>query len=84
MKAICINCRYAGAITSKEGLVCSQTKNFKSVKTNDTCDNYIQGACENCGSDDIGLYKSNPDYKPHIIRIEYSCNSCKNFWYQDI
>lgn len=82
MKSICINCRYVGSIISKEGLVCGR-KNFKSVNSDDTCDEYIQGICERCGDDDIDFYKNSPKDKPYIVRIEYTCKSCGHFWYED-
>lgn len=84
MKAICGNCKYLGAVIGRDDLVCSQTKHFESKNLNDTCDSYTQGVCESCGSDDIDFYRFSPDDKPYVIRTEYSCNSCKNFWYEDI
>ena len=36
------------------------------------------------GSDYIDVYRFSPDDKPYIIRTEYSCKVCKNFWYIDI
>ena len=84
MKAICGNCKYLGAIIGREDLVCSQTKGFESRELNDTCDNYVQDICESCGSDDIGFHRFSPDNMPYITRTEYSCYSCKSFWYEDI
>lgn len=83
MKAICVNCRYVGSL-SNDVLVCSQSKDLKSVSKNDTCDSYLQGICESCGSDDIGFNRFSPDDEPYLIRTEYSCYSCKDFWYEDI
>lgn len=83
MEAICINCRYVGSVLNKKGLVCSQSKDFKSVNKEDTCNDFIQGICERCGSDDIGFRRFSPDDEPYVIRTEYNCNSCKLFWYEE-
>ena len=84
MKAICKNCRYIGAIESKDDLVCSQTKNFDSVNLDDTCDKYIQDICERCGSENIDFNSFSPEEKPYVIRTEYRCQTCDSFWYIDI
>ncbi len=87
METICKNCRYMGVIIGRDDLVCSQTKHFESVKLDDTCDRYTQDICESCGSDGsdyIDVHRFCPDDKPYIIRTEYSCKVCKNFWYIDI
>jgi len=83
MKAICKNCRYLGALLDNNDLVCSR-KNLQVVKLDDTCNDYIQGICERCGSNDISFYKHIPDDEPYVVRTEYTCQSCKNFWYIDV
>jgi len=84
MRRTCINCKYVGSVFSKEGLVCGRTKDFKSVKASDTCDDFVQGFCERCGSDEISFNRYSPDDKPYAIRTEYTCKECGNFWYQDV
>lgn len=83
MEAICINCRYVDSVSNKKGLVCSQSKEFKSVNRNDSCDDFIQGKCERCGSYDIGFSRFSPDDEPYVIRTEYNCYSCNLFWYEE-
>lgn len=39
--------------------------------------------CPRCNSNNINIYRFSPDDKPYVIRSEYSCKRCKNFWYED-
>ena len=86
MEAICINCRFVGTVRSKQGLVCSQTDNFDSVKHDDVCEKYQQFSCEKCGSEseDLFLQKCKLDDHPDIVRTQYQCNCCHNTWVVDI
>lgn len=83
MEAICENCNYLGALMDSDELVCSRN-NLKVVELDDACDDYVQGVCESCGNEDMYISQFSPDDKPYIIRTEYSCKTCKNFWYIDI
>lgn len=39
--------------------------------------------CHRCKSEDLNIYSFSPNDKPYLIRREYSCKRCKNFWYED-
>lgn len=39
--------------------------------------------CFRCKSEDIRINNFSPDDKPYVIRTEYQCKECLNFWYED-
>lgn len=89
MEKNCINCRYIGSVLGRKGfvcgLVCVLSRDFKSVNRNDTCDNFVKdiGECSRCGSRNIEAHSFSPKEKPYVVRTEYRCKVCENFWYED-